>query len=318
MVNVAIAGGTGGVGRTIADALRNEPAHKTIILTRGAQPTNGIELGLPVIEVDYDDIESLRAVLEHHEVHTVISALAMHVIGVGESQLNLIKAADSSGPTKRFVTSTWAVRPSTEYLSQLPHGFQHIDAYAQLAEAELEWTAFNLGWFLEYYGMPHVDTYIPQTTFVVDMANNRAAIPGDGEQAMTFTYSKDVAKYVVAALDLPQWERDTYIIGDKMTWNKFVKLAQDAKGEEFIVVYDSIEKLRLGEITELPGQVAAYSYFAKEWTQKLFSVFGFWVTQGVFDFPDQKALNQRFPEIKATSVKDMLDKAWKGQSSDRI
>lgn len=112
----------------------------------------------------------------------------------------------------------------------LPHGYQHVAAYAELEKTNLEWTAFNIGWFLEYFGMPHIKTYIQQTTFVVDMAGKSASIPGDGKQKMTFTYSLDVAKFVVAALDLPRWDRDTIVIGDKMTWEEFVKLAEEARG----------------------------------------------------------------------------------------
>ncbi|KAJ0119539.1 hypothetical protein J7T55_013742 [Diaporthe amygdali] len=308
MVNVAIAGGTGGVGRSIVDALKAYGKHKVIILARKIPDV--AELAFPVIAVDYDDIDALRTVLEEHHIDTVISALALHIIGVGKSQINLIKASEKAIFTKRFVTSTWAVRP---YLAMLPHGFQHIESYAEIEKTALEWTAFNLGWFLEYYAMPHAHTYIPQTSFVVDMANKHASIPGNGKQVMTFTYSKDVAKFVVAALDLPKWERDTYVIGDKMTWEEFVKVAEEARGEKFTVVYDSVEKLKAGDITELPGQVAAYSYFPKEWTQKLFSVFGLWVTEGVFEFPDHKALNHQFPDIKVTTVKEMLDKAWRGK-----
>lgn len=119
---------------------------------------------------------------------------------------------------------------SERYLNLLPHGYQHTAAYAALDKTGLEWTAFNLGWLLEYYGMPHVKTYVPQTTFVADMASKRASIPGDGKQKMTFTYSRDVAKFVVAALDLPRWDKDTIVIGDKMTWEEFVKLAEEARG----------------------------------------------------------------------------------------
>lgn len=72
-----------------------------------------------------------------------------------------------------------------------------------------------------------------------------------------------------------------------------------------------MSKLEKGEIIELPGQVAAYSYFPKEWVQKLFSVFGLWVTRGVFDLSAENALNKRFPNIKVTTVKEMLDRAWK-------
>ncbi|CAH0044397.1 unnamed protein product [Clonostachys solani] len=331
MVNVAIAGGTGGVGRSIVDALKANGGHNVTILSRKvSEDVNGY----PVIAVDYDDIDGLRTTLEQHRIHTVISALAMHIIGVGKSQLNLIEAADKSMFTKRFVVSNWAVRPNFQYMDLLPHGFQHITCYEALPKTSLEWTAFNCGWFLEYYAMPNVETYIPQTTFVVDMAGLQAAIPGDGKQKMTFTYTKDAARFVVAALGLPKWEQNTYIIGDKMTWEEFVQVAERArgrtwtahlislktgtdkslvKGKKFTVTYDSVEELKAGKITELPGQIAAYPYFRKEWVQRLFSVFGFWVTEGLFDLPDDKALHNVFPDIRATTIEEMLTQAWKGQ-----
>ncbi|KAF2793798.1 NAD(P)-binding protein [Melanomma pulvis-pyrius CBS 109.77] len=318
MVTVAIAGGTGGVGRAVSEAIKSSQ-HKAIILTRKAcmrhssQNEYDEDIGLPIIAVDYDDVDALTKVLEKYQIHTVISALALHIHGVGKSQVNLIRAADKSPVTKRFVASSWAVRAPEKYLDLLPHGYQHTAAYAELEKTTLEWTAFNVGWFLEYYGMPYVKTYIPQTTFVVDMANKWASIPGDGQQLMTFTYSRDVAKFVVAALDVPKWDNDTIVVGDKMTWVEFVKLAEEARGAKFTVVYDSVNKLKAGEITELPGQVTSYSYFPKEWAQKLFSVFGYWVTEGVFDIPDEKALNKVFPDIYVTTVKEMLDQCWKGK-----
>lgn len=72
------------------------------------------EAGVPVVAVDYDDRTSLQTTLETHEIHTVISALALHIIGVGQAQVNLIQAADKSSSTQRFISSSWAVRPSTQ------------------------------------------------------------------------------------------------------------------------------------------------------------------------------------------------------------
>ncbi|KAK7428229.1 hypothetical protein QQZ08_005295 [Neonectria magnoliae] len=76
------------------------------------------------------------------------------------------------------------------------------------------------------------------------MANKTASIPGTGKEVMTFTYSLDVAKFVVEAFNLPKWDRDTIIIGDKMTREEFVKLAEEARGKKFTVTYDSVEKLQ--------------------------------------------------------------------------
>ena len=130
---------------------------------------------------------------------------------------------------------------SLRHFELLPHGFQHISSYKALESSNLEWTAFNVGWFLEYYGMPHVQTYIPQTSFVVDMAHRHASIPGDGKQMMTFTYTKDVAKFVVEALGLDAWDRDTYVIGDKMTWEEFIKVAEEARGGKIIHSPDPVD-----------------------------------------------------------------------------
>lgn len=45
-----------------------------------------------------------------------------------------------------------------------------------------------------------------------------------------FTHSTDLAKYVAASLDLPKWEADYFVYGDRLTWNEFVRLAEEAKG----------------------------------------------------------------------------------------
>ena len=54
-------------------------------------------------------------------------------------------------------------------------------------------------------------------------------------------------------------------------------------GIKFRVTYDSIEKLNTGTVTE---------------------------HDGVFDLKPEKTLNQVFPEIKVSSVRDVLQKAW--------
>lgn len=68
-------------------------------------------------------------------------------------------------------------------------------------------------------------------TFVVDIANKVAAIPGTGNDIVSFTYTFDVAKFVVKLLDLPKWEETTYVYGDKATLNELVKIAEEARGK---------------------------------------------------------------------------------------
>lgn len=100
-----------------------------------------------------------------------------------------------------------------------------------LRDSGLEWTRFFNGFFLDYYGLPHVESHMDSTTFIVDIPNKVAAIPGTGNDLMTWTYTRDVASFVVAALDIPHWDEETYCYGDKMTWNEFVQLAEEMTGK---------------------------------------------------------------------------------------
>jgi hypothetical protein len=68
-------------------------------------------------------------------------------------------------------------------------------------------------------------------TIVLDMANNAAAIPGSGNVPLVFTHTRDTAKFVAASLGLEKWDVETYIKGDKMTFNEVLKVAENAKGK---------------------------------------------------------------------------------------
>lgn len=196
-----------------------------------------------------------------------------------------------------------------------------------LENTDLEWTQFQNGYFMDYYGMPYVESNLKPLTFVLDVAHKAASIPGTGDETMTFTYTKDLAKFVVAALDLPKWTYPMVCYSDKSTWNKAVKLAEGYRGafsimwhsgteqmmtgSKFKVAYDSIEKLRRGEITELPAHVAAYSFIPKSLVYGIQSKFGLYVAYGMFDFLEEGSLNQQFPEIKTTALEDIIGH-WKG------
>lgn len=78
------------------------------------------------------------------------------------------------------------------------------------------------------------------------------------------------------------------------------------------MAYDSIEKLERGEITELPSHPAVYPFFPKQVLQQYFGKFGLYGTAGLFDFPEDKSLNKKFPEIKPTTVREMLS-VWVGK-----
>ncbi|KEY73216.1 hypothetical protein S7711_04180 [Stachybotrys chartarum IBT 7711] len=67
-------------------------------------------------------------------------------------------------------------------------------------------------------------------TVVVDVQNDVAAIPGNGNTPVTFTHTSDIGRFVAASLDLKRWDHVGYIAGDKVTWKQLVDLVQEVKG----------------------------------------------------------------------------------------
>ncbi|GLA26495.1 hypothetical protein AnigIFM63326_003655 [Aspergillus niger] len=290
MAIIAVAGGTGKLGRAIVEALRDTTNHSVYILTRKADDDQAKALGIPLLLADYSDVESLANVLESNKINTVVSAVSVIDDATSTAQLNLIEAAERSSSTKRFVPS--------EY------GMRYTDA--------LEYTFVSNGFFLDYFGMPKVKSYLNhKLVFAVDVANNVAAIPGSGDVPIVFTHTFDVAKFVAALVGVPNWPERSTVIGDKKSWNEFIAIAEEVKGVKFNITHDFEEMLKSSKITELPSHSASYSFLPKEKLQAILSAFGRWTIAGDFDMPEEGSLNQRFPEIKPRSVRDVLEEGWK-------
>ena len=180
-----------------------------------------------------------------------------------------------------------------------------------LRETGLEWTTVYPGTFLDYYTLT-VPSYVRRTALAVDVDGNAAAIPGDGTYPVYFTHTSDIAKYTVALLGLSQWEQKYYLYADRKTWNEVVAIAEAAKGAQFAVTYDSIEKLGRGEVTELPGHKAVYQTFfdgadGKAMFQKVMSGAALSMAQirMVYEGP---CLNDIFPDIRPLTVQEALCK----------
>jgi hypothetical protein len=48
---------------------------------------------------------------------------------------------------------------------------------------------------------------------------------------LVFTHTRDTAKFVAASLGLENWDVETYVMGDKMTFNEVLKVAESVKGK---------------------------------------------------------------------------------------
>ncbi|KAI3548308.1 hypothetical protein CSPX01_03104 [Colletotrichum filicis] len=334
MSTIVVAGGTRGIGRAIAEAINRKGGYRVKILSRSvsfyyyrpssangldakliqANPALQEETGIEVIQVDYNSVSELTKVFDDNEVDTVISTL--FVTSDGSPQVNMIRAAEACVHTRRFIPSVWGIPYSRDQVTerQMTIGQSKLDAVEDLENSSLEYTLYYVGYFLDFWGYPRVKTYQIQNIIVVDIENNRAAIPGKGGTPVTFTHTLDVAEFVVASLELPKWERESYVIGENVTWNEFLRIAEEVKGVKFEVTYDDIDFLKSGKITELPSHPSLYGVMPKDQLQALFATFGIWFEEGLYHLEPGTTLNQLFPGIKARTVKEVIQAGW-GQKS---
>lgn len=178
-----------------------------------------------------------------------------------------------------------------------------------MSRTDLEWTAIFPGIFLDFYTLT-IPSYTKRTTLSLDIDGNAAAIPGDGTYPMYFTHTTDIAKYTAALLGLTRWEKKYYLYGDKLTWNEAIAIAEAAKGVKFNVAYDSIEKLKKGKMTELPGEKLVYEQFmvnkeAREAFRKTIAGIAVYMAEGrmVYGGP---MLNEIFSSIKPLTFREAL------------
>ncbi|KAJ3543964.1 hypothetical protein NM208_g3302 [Fusarium decemcellulare] len=304
---VAIAGGFGGLGRAIVEAVLTRGDHEVFVLTRKERqnPFSNAQVAV----VDYSDVAALTSLLEKNNVHTVISVVN-NITGDNSSEINLIRAAERSNATKRFIPSYFGAHYSAEQYESFPPAMAKKSALVELESSGLEWTTIYNGYFLDYFGTPKVKSYIDDIALFIDMPENTAVIPGSGEVPVVFTHTFDVAKFVSALLDLAKWPREVHIIGDRLTWNEMLKLAEEVKGVKFHVTYDSVEKLESGSTTELPSHQKVYALYPKEQLDYITTAFGLNCERGLANFDPSIAFNKEFPDIKPRTAREVMSEGW--------
>lgn len=204
------------------------------------------------VQVDYNDVVSMTHALERHKIHTVISTIGLFSDETSQSQLNLIDAAEKSASTKRFIPSEFSFIQTAEYVPSIRsrvfsanpgHSLLPIDSSIQWwldaadrlkGSSSLEYTRVIPGFFMDYWGMPHVETHLQPFTFGIDISSGTAAIPGDGNNVICMTYTYDLATYLVKALDLDQWPEFSIFVGDEVTYNQLLAMAEEFTGKLMI------------------------------------------------------------------------------------
>ena len=227
MVKVAIAGGTGSLGRHLVDGILAVHKHELIVLSRSPNPELE-KLGVTVKVVSYDDQASLVGALQG--VHTLISTVSLAdgdaLVEVHRALLNAAKEA----AVHRFIPPEFGVHG----IPNDPIEFFRYKAQISQAvkESGLEYTLFQNGYFMNYLAVGTKGIgYFPGSRFVVDVQKGTASLPGDGTSSLVYTRVEDIAAYVAALLDLKKWPETSQVIGDRLTWHDLVALAESIRGE---------------------------------------------------------------------------------------
>lgn len=308
MTVIAVAGGTGGVGKTIVEKLLDSKFDVVVLSRSQGLSSQNIQN----VQINYEDIPSMARVLERHNIHTIISAIGLVSDETSQSQLNLIEAAEKSASTKRFIPSEYSFVQTTDLLPIDPSIQYWLDAADRLKACGLQYTRVIPGFFMDYWGMPHIQTHLQPFTFGIDISSGAAAIPGDGNNVICMTYTYDMATYLVKVLDLDEWPEFTVIVGDEVTYNQVLGMAEEFTGKKFKVTYDSLEQIKSGDVT-VPPQPEGMEYSSDELKEATALVSRLTVNN-VFQLPGDR-LNTRFPEVKPITMRQFLQNAWNRNSA---
>ncbi|KAK5989566.1 Oxidoreductase swnN [Cladobotryum mycophilum] len=319
MVVVAVAGGTGGVGQTVLDAIAKSGEHKAIVFSRTAAAATAISEPRRFI-IDYSNVEQIKHVLQENNVEVVVSALLLVDEGVAQAQINLIRAASQSGTVTKFIPSEYYIDFHTPIPgSDLFTNFQ-LEAEAELSRhPQLTWTLIRVGIFLDHMAMPHnpKTTYISPYWVFADIDHEQCVFPGDGSQPLVLTHSTDLAAYIERLVGLPakDWPRESLVASNKLQVKDLGPLFKKTTGKDFKVIYDSVEAIHQGHITPLPSNEAVFQDPAKGETfrevelQVMLSML-----VNAHDLPG-KDLAELFPDVQTTNIEDFLRAAWRLKQS---
>ena len=88
--------------------------------------------------------------------------------------------------------------------------------------------------------------------------------------------------------------------------------AKARAGVKFKVIYDSLDSMRAGNITELPNYAPIYRFFPKDIMLKTWASFGVAMATGSCSLMGD-TLNQEFPDIKVQDLESFITACWTGK-----
>lgn len=106
-----------------------------------------------------------------------------------------------------------------------------LHAAKALAESGLTFTRVANGMFMDYFGLPHVQSHLRSYNWALNVRGRSAAIPGTGNEKFSLTYSKDLALFLDRLVDEAEWQEWSIISGADTCLNELVALAENITGK---------------------------------------------------------------------------------------
>lgn len=290
---IILAGSTGNLGKRIARFLLKKGAKVRALVRRGTPEEKVGELrnlGAEVFEVDFKDVRELEKVCRGGScVVSALSGLREVIVGI---QGLLLKAAAEAG-VPRFIPSDFSIdftrlKPGRNRNLDFRKEFQKL-----LEKSPVSATSILNGMFM--------DLLTGQAPFILFKAK-KVLCWGDPDQLLDFTTIENTAEFTALASLDPSTPRFLRIAGDQISARELAKVASEVFGEEFKILKPpgGLKTLEVMiKITRIfvPGRNELYPpWQGMQYMRDMFS------GQAKLEPLD----NNRYPEVKWTTVRDML------------
>ncbi|KAF2428274.1 NAD(P)-binding protein [Tothia fuscella] len=317
MVRIAVAGGTGEVAREIIDVLLQK-GHQILIISRKAPKEDDPFVSKAQWAIsDYQDKDELIKILTG--THTFLSFIDV-VNGDKDcvSQKNMINASIEAG-VKRFAPSEWS--------SSSTDGISWYDGKATIREylreikqpkKVLEYTLFQPGLFLNYFGHPHKTTkYLTTFPLHIDFETCRAfVLEGNAPDISTLTTVEDVAGAVASSVEYEgEWPIVTGIQGENISTANIIALGEKIRGRPFQVEKVALADAEAGKLNTSWLPTSTHASIPLDQVEgtvtAILSSTLVAISRGSWAVSDE--WNKIFPDQKLTGAEEFLTKVWKGK-----
>ncbi|KAH6625372.1 hypothetical protein C7974DRAFT_376900 [Boeremia exigua] len=303
IIRVAVAG-TCALALLIAQEIQESTSHSVIILSRTHQ-TVLISQGYQCQVVDYKSNSCLQHALMG--VDTVISTVT------GKPQLRLIEAAVQCR-VRRFAPAEFEGQPGQRVPNSiLDRGKSSALTRLHHYAAYIQSTAFVCGIFYERFAVGGLRAQqmgangaSGEGDFIADIRNMTAVAPvydaAGNLSYVCLTSIFDAAKFVVRALDIPQWPAEMSMCGERMSVHALIELIKTCRGRPLHPI-DWQNPAGL----QYQLSVAAASH---DVTQQQRVAAHLATAEGRYDFVTPGYLNTMYPDIPITSFQAWLSHSW--------